>query len=427
MKRIIFATALLMALGAQAVDTEFKGYDVLSRYKQLEDKLKTHEMLTPYGHDFIFDISAYANKNVLDLWQDANDIQDVPDAEREQAAIDLLNKYEDTEQTLRFNTLVGIPLFSFKAWGVKFVPDLRLGASMGAQIGIKTDDFTADDLIQFVGDDAPAEVLELIEQNKDDINNLLAGAGGDIVEQLIATGNLTPEQEAIASEYKGTYYMPSLDKQPIIHMYTKADIQGGFDLNMYKNRWFGKFSLYGLHRTDYLKRVTAEKLANDDGLFDDAKDLNSTLYLTTDYKVGYKTSRYSVWTSIEEVKLATLSDSEDKAGKVIYGTDPRFRLHGDALFKFGVVSFMPFLGTHYQTDYELLDGLYGGADWGILVWKGRLGIRVRTMLDNEHITLAPKLKFGIGHLEAMLKMPMASKKDGVEPSSLVGANFRLFF
>ena len=432
MKQVLFAASLLLTLGAQAADTEFKGYDVLSRYKQIEDKFKTHEMLTPYGHDFIFNANAYLNKNLFDLIDDVSKVGE-DEGNELVAAEKVLNKYEDTEQSLRVNVLVGIPIFSFKAWGVKFVPDLRLGANMGAHLGIKSDIFGLDDILEFVSDEIPADMQQVIIENKGAIETNMP-ADRDIVQALIdadvASGGtiLTAPQRLVAEATVGQYFLPVLaTKVPVIHMYTKLDVQGGFDINLYKNRWFGKFSLYGLHRTDYLKRISAQKLAADDGLFDDAKNLNSTLYLANDLKVGYKTNRYSMWTAVEELKLATLNDNKDKAGDVYYGMNPRFRLHGDALFKFGVVTFMPFSGIHYQADYELMDGLYGGADWGIHVWKGRIGVRMRTMLDNEHITLAPKLKFGFGHLEYMLKLPFVGEKDGVTPSAIHAANFRLFF
>lgn len=428
MKKILMALILTQATCAFAVVEEFQGYNVVSRYKELEDKFTTYEMLTPYGHDFILDLQVYANKNILDLVGDVKDIKGDTTNEKIAAAEEVLLKYENTEQTARFKALIGVPLPSFTVKGVQVVPDIRIGANWGANVGIRSDYVDVDDILAFVGEDLPSDLVALIEANKSVINTNLAAANGDIIQALIASGVLSPSEQAVAETYKDTFFMPTTaGKVPVLHLYTKMDAVAGFNFNFFKNRWYGAFDIYGLYRTDYLKRITAESIANNDDLFADAKNLNSTLYLTTDLSAGYRTNRYSIMASVEELKLSTLSDNKDKAGEVIYGMDPLYRLHADMLFKMGVVSVQPFTGLHYRSAYDLVDGLYVGADWGIHFWKDRLGLRLRTMADNEHITLAPKLKFGIGHLEYMLKVPHVSEKDGVKPSAIHSVNFRLFF
>lgn len=432
MKKMTFSLLFLLALSAMgpayAVVEDFQGYNVISRYKQLEDKFKTYEMLTPYGHDFILDIQGYANKNLMDLVGDVKEVDGDTENEKIASAEEVLMKYENTEQTARFKALVGIPLPSFSVKGVQIVPDIRIGANWGANVGIRTDNVDIDDILAFVGEDLPTDLKDLIEANKTAIDGVLSGADGDIIQALIDANVLTPAQEAVAAQYINTFYMPSTSgKVPVLHLYTKMDAVAGLDFNWFKDRWFGDFNLYGLYRTDYLKRITAENMAQNDDLFADAKNLNSTLYLTTDISLGYRTNRYSLFMAVEELKFATLADSKAEAGEVIYGMDPLFRLHGDILFKWGIFSAQPFTGVHYRTAYQLVDGVYAGADWGLHVWKDRLGIRLRTMADNEHITLAPKIKFGIGHLEYMLKLPHVSEKEGVEPSAIHSLNFRLFF
>lgn len=420
----------LLALSpyAQAVVEEFQGYNVISRYKLQEDKFETFEMLNPYGHDFILDLSVYANKNLMDLVGDVKDVDGATDAAKVEAAEAVLMKYENTEQTARVKALVGVPLPSFTVKGVQFVPDFRLSANWGANVGIRTDDVDLDDILAFVGEDVPAELQTIIADNKTAINGQLSATDGDIVQALIDSGVLSAEQTLVAQQYTGKFYMPTtFGKVPVLHLYTKMDATGGLDFNWFKNRWYGKVSLYGLHRTDYLKRITAESIANDDDLFADAKNLNSTLYLTSDLVVGYRTNRYSLFTAIEEIKWTTLADNEAEGGEVIYGTDPLLRLHGDALFKWGIFSLKPFVGVHYRSAYDFSEGLYGGADFGMHFWKDRLGLRLRGMADAEHLTFAPQLKFGIGQLEYMLKMPHASEVDGVEPSAIHAVNFRLFF
>jgi hypothetical protein len=109
----------LLVLSTQAA----QAYNVVDRFKMVDDKLKTETMLRPIGHDFIFDISAALNSDAQTF---VSDISDASKAGTLTAAQNVLNKYNNTEQTIKLNLNLGIPIFSFTAWDVKVQPNFRI-------------------------------------------------------------------------------------------------------------------------------------------------------------------------------------------------------------------------------------------------------------------------------------------------------------
>lgn len=87
--------------------TTANAYDVVQRYKIIDDKLKTEAMLRPIGHDFFFDVGATLNKNLTDV---IDDVDKATEAATVQAASDVLVKYDKTEQTIKINVALGTPL-----------------------------------------------------------------------------------------------------------------------------------------------------------------------------------------------------------------------------------------------------------------------------------------------------------------------------
>ncbi len=49
-------------------------YDVVKRYKIIDDKLKTEAMMRPIGHDFFLDVSAAMNKNLMDVIDEVKEV-----------------------------------------------------------------------------------------------------------------------------------------------------------------------------------------------------------------------------------------------------------------------------------------------------------------------------------------------------------------
>ena len=156
------------------------------------------------------------------------------------------------------------------------------------------------------------------------------------------------------------------------------------------------------------------------------KNKNTTLNAVADFKYGYRNGRLRGWASVEEVKLAEVSDRKAEAGTLIYGTNPLFRLHGEYIYRFAGFSVKPFVGMHKREGYDFDDGLYVGSDLGFHVWGDRIGVRGRAMVDKEHLTLSPQLKLWLFHVDYMLKAPISSEVNGVKPATVHSVNIRFF-
>lgn len=420
-----------LLLATLASGTAQASYDVMERYKLLEDKIKTEDMLRPFGHDFLLDVNATANKNLLDFVDDMDKMTKVTGTETQKVdqAISILSKWNNTEQTLRGNLNLGIPLFSFNAWGIKFAPDLRVSVLLGANLAIQSETITADTISSLFGQDMP-DTIKTVMNSPTLLGSLTKG--DDIVKKALDTNVITdPAQRAVAQGFVGKYFWPG-NTSPIVSAYAKLDGKGGLLVNMEKKtdedqKWFGYVNLYGMARTDYKVKITAASLVNDKGLTDQVKDANTQVHLMTDLKLGYQWFNYSLAGVLEEIKISTFSDRKDKGGDLRYKTPMLVRLHGDAEYKYSVLTLSPFLGVHKRSGYDFMDGVYGGADLGAHVWGKRLGLQFRTMLDNNYLTLSPRLKLWLMQLEYSLKKPISEKVDGMKVSTLHSLDFRLFF
>ena len=177
----VVASFLLLGLGSNA----FANYNITDRYVLTEDKFKTTEMLRPLGHDFLIDIGGWMSSNIQDIISDADDASKKSTAtEQLNAANDLLAKYDNTEQILRVGVNFGIPLFSFTAWGVKIVPDIRVNANFGVQTKIGSEVCTFDTLVKIIGSQGlPASV-------ENQITNALSGVTCSQIQASPQNGNL---------------------------------------------------------------------------------------------------------------------------------------------------------------------------------------------------------------------------------------------
>lgn len=428
MKERIFFTFKILALLAGVTfiaEAQSQEYDVVKRYKLLEDKFATHEELTPLGHDFLIDINGLLNKDLFDVIDEADKVSDTPGSTNDKitAAQGFLRKYDKTEQNVRVRVNLGVPLPSFTAWGVKLVPDLRLGVGLGVLLGIRTSTFTIEKILDYVSNDIPPEIRTAMSTcNFTGIAN-----GADIV-QFAIDNCLNPTQDAVALPFVGKYFVPSDTTVPNIFNYVKGEANAGLNVGYTKGEhWFGGVNLYALARADAKVIVTDAALAGQGEVAELPDELNTTVNMVTDLKFGYKNGNLSGYAAVEELKIARMSDNEEKAGTLLYGEDPLLRLHGEYLYKFVGFDLRPFAGLHSRSGYDATDGIYGGADIGYYVWNDRIGLRFRGMLDQEHITFSPAAKLWFTHLEYMLKTPMKSEVDGVKPATVHAVNFRLFF
>lgn len=403
---------------------EAQAYQIVDRFQLLEDKFRTQEMLRPLEHDFIIDITALANTDVMDFVDEAGNVADFQgsDSEKLARAQQFLRQYDKTEQNLRVGINLGIPIFSFNAFGIQFRPSIRAQGNLGFLMGIRTSSLTTAQALEYVGNDIPADIRTALQS----CNFGGIGNGDDIVQHAITNCGLTAAQNTILGSFTGKYFFPSDTTVPDIYNYIKGEARVGLNVDyVYDEHFFGAFSLYGLGRADYSLRVSASTLANNSDALELPDEMNTTVNAAIDYKFGYRNGNLLGFVALEDVKLARMSDKEEEAGQLLYGEDMLIRLHGEYLYKYSLFSVKPFAGLHKRASYGLGDGYYVGADLGAHVWEDRIGLRMRGMVDSEHFTISPMMKLWLVHVEYMLKQPLASEVDGVKPSTIHSLNFRI--
>lgn len=405
------------------------GYDVVKRLKVMDDRYKTHDMMNPIGHDFFLDIRAGANTNLLDVIDDADAVSDVQGTELEklEAATNFLRANDKTEQHLNAKVGLGFPLPSFTVFGLNFKPNFRADWNLAAHLGIFSEPITPETVLSLVDVDLPGALGDAI------IAKTRAGdftGNDDIVKETCDDPTYSASiSQFCRAELFDKYFYPDGDA-PNIFVMAKQDIKGGFYLDYQQENdgiWFGNFNLYGMHRTDIDARITQGSLVANRDIIDLGDELNSELYLTLDWRVGARHKNYRFYASIEELKLATMSDRKAGSKTPTYGTDALIRAHAEGEFDLRVVDVTPFLGFHKRSGYGVSDGFYLGADWSMHAWEERLGLRLRTQFDREHFTLSPQVKLWLMHLDYMAKIPVKSEIDGIEVATLHSLNFRLFF
>lgn len=393
-------------------------YDVVNRYKLIDDKLKTEQMLRPLGHDFFLDAGVTLNKNLQEF------VKDISDAGNSQgdklvAASNILTKYEKTEQTFKINVSLGIPLFSFSIKELKIQPNIRAFVDAGANIGIRSDKLTTQDILDLFQTDLPVELK----------NYIVTLTSGDIMVQCKDNTALSFEVRLFcASQPTGKYVIPDLSLLvPNISLFAKIDAKVGlFNDYIYGDHFFGNFNLYGLSRTDIFQRLTKNMIASGSKI-EFPKEKNTETSLQADYRLGYKNDNYRVSLSVEELKLNKMKERKVDSKALSYSYDPLIRLHADAIYHYSVLSLSPFFGFHKRSGYTLSDGIYIGSDAGAHVWGDRLGLQLRGMLDKQYITLSPRIKLWLMQLEYSLKKPLKAEEGDVKLSAIHSLDLRLFF
>lgn len=416
---------VLVGLSLQVMANNSFSYDVVDRYKLIDDKLKTEQMLRPLGHDFFLDVGATLNKNVKNLADDVKkaNIHQGTAQEKLTNAQGVLAKYNKTEQTVKLNVSLGFPVFRFSIGQLKIQPNIRVFADAGANIGIRSDTLTPAMILDIINIELPTELKStILSASYVKGDDLLAPAS------LPNLCNTLNDANAVSTcvANKGKYFYPDTSI-PDMLLFAKIDGRFGFFNDYtYGEHFFGNWNLYGLSRTDIFQRVNAYMVSNG-AKIELPKTKNTEMSLVTDYRLGYKNDNYRIFTSIEDLKISKLKERKAGSKALSYGYDPLVRLHTDAVFKFSVLSLSPFFGVHKRKGYALADGLYTGADAGAHVWGDRIGLQLRGMVDKQYITISPRLKLWLLQLEYSLKSPLKSMDGDVKLSALHSVDLRLFF
>ena len=400
--------------------TTANAYDVVKRYKIIDDKLKTEAMMRPVGHDFFLDISAAMNKNLKDVIDEVKEVNDFQgtSAAKITEANRVLTKYDKTEQTVKINVGLGFPLPSFTAWDTKFKPNFRALIDVGANIGIRNQALNNQDIINLFKEELPAGLKSYLLGV--DLTTL---SGQDIRTVCLTQFPSTTSAENIycTSLEAGKYVVPTIgNTDPTMTLLAKADAKVGF-FNDYTNgeHWFGNFNLYAMGRADLYQFITGTQIAKGDSI-ETPDQMNTEVTVQTDYRVGYKNSNYSIFTSVEELKLSKLKDAKEGAKPHTYEYDPLIRVHANADFRAGSLTLQPFAGLHKRSGYGFGDGVYAGTMLGAYVWGDRLGLQLRAMFDKEFITISPRVKLWLMQLEYSLKKPLKDSVDDVKLTAKIG-------
>ncbi|MBP9681257.1 MAG: hypothetical protein KBD76_07620 [Bacteriovorax sp.] len=414
--KLLTATTVIALTSTSAIS-----YDVVDRYKLIDDKIKTEQMLRPIGHDFFLDIGATINKNITSVIKDISDASKTgTSTDKLTAAQNLLAKYDKTEQTIKLNVALGFPVFSFTAFNVKVRPNVRVFVDGGANLGIRSDALVLQDIYNLFPVAVPEDLKTFIASET---------AGSDIIADCIASASLAATTKALCATQKtGTYIMPNLTASvPNIQLFAKLDGKAGlFNEYSYGEHFFGDFNLYALSRTDIYQRVTKDMIAAG-AKIELPKKKNTEMSAQLDYRLGYKNDNYSAAVSLEEIKVAKMKEREAESKEHSYGYSPLLRLHADALYRFSMLSLKPFVGLHKRSGYGFGDGIYLGADAGAHVWGDRLGLQLRGMVDKQYFTISPRMKLWLMQLEYSIKAPMKSMDGDVKLSALQSVDLRFFF
>ena len=418
---VFFCTLLALISSLQAREE-----DIIDRFQLLDDKFRTEELLVPFGHNFIFDISVTANKNLFDVIDEGEKLskKKSSNAEKLREAQDFLKKHSDSEQFVRATFNIGLPLPSFSLFEMDIRPNFIMKGSLGALLGLRSQRITADNIEGFLGTGVPPVLRAKLVERFNDIPE-----GTDIVLWLIQN-DPDIEDNLVTRSFVGKYFMPAKAMETAtIENYIKSEAKVGFYAHYKVNsHWDGFFNLYGLGRADFRVRADAQTVYQNSKILTDLPDkFNTTTFLAADYALRYSNKGFHLLLSIEDIEVSKISDNDKKGGKLLFDQGPLLRFHGGHTYDTTHFYLSPFAGVHKRKGYKTHDGLYGGLSVGLKTSSDNIGLYVRSQIDKEHLTLSPHMRLYFMRLGYTLKQPVTSKRNGIKLSAIHSAYLRLFF
>ncbi|CAM9901490.1 unnamed protein product, partial [Chrysoparadoxa australica] len=242
----LFFRIFLLLIGVVFLAEAQAGYNIIDRFQILEDKFRTQELLRPMGHDFVFDVVALANTDVLDFVDEAGNVADSTGSNSEKLAQAqaFLRKYDKTEQNLRIGATLGIPIFSFTAWGIKIKPSVRAGFNLGFLMGIQTSNLTPAQAIEYLGTDIDPAIRTKLNNC---IGSFNPSTQPDIVQFMIDNSSacgLSSAEVTYLTPFIGQYVFPTDTTVPDIYNYIKGEARVGLNFDyIYDEHFFGNLSV----------------------------------------------------------------------------------------------------------------------------------------------------------------------------------------
>jgi len=341
--------------------------DEKKRFLLHQDRIRVERLFRPFEHRFSLDTEGSVSYGLKDYADGVNDVAESDDVN------EVLNFIRaETEKEHFFNAALAltIPLPRFRAWSVRVTPSIRGSLEIGGTLA------------------------------------------STIRPGLISGGGFTASL-----------------LEPKVSIYIKQDIKTGLNLDWeYKKNHYGLVNIYGLNRWDREEASSKDDIDENDKLIDLDSPKNTSNNIVMDLKYGYRGDNFTIMTAIEEIQLATLSNSEGELDRSNGGflnneIDALFRVHGEYVFEVGLMDFIPYAGFHSRNGYTIGDGIYYGLEWIPEFISLRAGARI----DSEYFNLSGRYKIGFLQLEYTAKIARREEVDGFEIPNIHLANIRFNF
>jgi len=341
--------------------------DEKKRFLLHQDRLKVDRLFRPLKHNFHLSIEGTASHGIKSYVDDIADIAESNDlVELEQ----FIREEGEKEHFINGSISLGIPFSAFRLWRTKFIPSVRASFDLGGSLATTT----RTGVINF----------------------------GDFTASLI---------------------------DPKTSIYLRQDTKFGVNLDLeYESHHYGSIHLYNFNRWDRQEAISKTDINENDKLFDLDQPKNTTNNIALDLKYGFRGDNFTLMAAIEEIKLSTLSDSKGEAdvtnGGALYNNiDALFRLHAEYVFEVGLMDFIPYVGLHNRSGYNLDDGIYYGLEWIPEFTSFQAGARI----DSEFYNLSARIKYRGIQLGYTTKIAHKDRADGFEVPNMHLANIRLSF
>ena len=192
--------------------------------------------------------------DLADDLQTAADQASLPGASTFDIAGDLVETWNGKELGGRLNLGVGVPLFQFNAWGLKFVPELvRADFGFTANVGISKEIIDPADFIEMAGDDIDPQIksaLEIIDLNtftriageadNDNLYDILKDYADEENDPLLdaAVEATRSDLEQVELEDELVTALSNNSEVPNLDIYLKADLKVGPKVAWYGEKFF---------------------------------------------------------------------------------------------------------------------------------------------------------------------------------------------
>lgn len=322
--------------------------------------------MNPYQHDFFLDIDASLGKSIIDS---VGDITDAGKTKNQTNITQTLQQFSEQEFFLNISPGLGIPLPSFKLGTLKFSPDVRGFGELGASFSITQRPQTV-----------PAELA-----------GKLSGAG-----------------------------FPTTANLPYIQIYSQLNLKYGLNFDIsYKSNWFGHLFLHKYDRRDIYEVISVSDLATKSDVvdLDDLKKGHS--FLASDLSFGYKAQSFKTYFKIEELKISESSGGSTRS--LAYELEPLLHYHAQYTWDFFIMNFTLYGGLMKREAYEFYEGFYKG----FLMDFKYFPIDANIFIDNEFVTLQPKIDLWLLTMDLSYKQPLNQEIGGFKQKPIYKLDFRI--